>query len=73
VIDKSDLQFAKHDEPRISTLHGITIDSIDEYENAEDSIRVSCEFDSNVIDESEKQLQKHFDPRSSTVAGITID
>jgi hypothetical protein len=54
-------------------LHGITIDSIDEYENAEDSICVRCEFDSNVIDESEAQLPKHFDPRISTVTGITID
>jgi hypothetical protein len=25
-IDESDLQYEKHDEPRISTLDGITID-----------------------------------------------
>jgi hypothetical protein len=25
-IDESDLQSAKHDDPRISTLHGISID-----------------------------------------------
>jgi hypothetical protein len=35
------------------TFRGITIDWSDEFENACDSIRVKCEFDSNVIDESE--------------------
>jgi hypothetical protein len=35
------------------TLRGITIDWSDDLENAPDSIRVKCEFDSNVIDESE--------------------
>jgi hypothetical protein len=29
------------------------IDSSDDHENANDSIRVKCGFDSNVIDESE--------------------
>jgi hypothetical protein len=37
------------------TLRGITIDSSDEWENAEDSIRVNLEFDSNEIDESDLQ------------------
>jgi hypothetical protein len=44
-IDKSDLHPAKDDDPRISTLLGITIDRSDEFENACDSIRVNCEFD----------------------------
>jgi hypothetical protein len=35
------------------TLEGITIDSSDEDENAEDSIRINCESDSNEIDESD--------------------
>jgi hypothetical protein len=48
------------------------IDSSDEPENASDSIRVKCEFDSNVIDESELQLEKHFDPRISTFIPISI-
>jgi hypothetical protein len=30
VIDESDLQFAKHFDPRISTLLGIKIDSSDD-------------------------------------------
>jgi hypothetical protein len=52
-IDKSDLQFEKHDEQRISTLDGITIDLSDKYENTFDSIRVNYEFDSNEINESD--------------------
>jgi hypothetical protein len=43
-------------DPRISTFRGIKIDSSDEDANANDSIRVKCEFDSNVIDESDRQL-----------------
>jgi hypothetical protein len=39
---------------------------MDEYENAPDSIRIKCEFDSNVIDENDLQLQKQFDPRILT-------
>jgi hypothetical protein len=37
------------------------------------SIRVKCEFDSNVIDESDLQDEKQFDPRISTFLGIMID
>jgi hypothetical protein len=37
-----------------------------------DSIRVKCEFDSNVIDESDSQYEKHFDPRISTFLGIKM-
>jgi hypothetical protein len=44
-------------------LHGITIDSSDEFENADDSIRFNCELDSNEIDESDSQREKQFDPR----------
>jgi hypothetical protein len=57
----------------MSTLLGIDIDLSDEYENASDSIRVKCEFDSNVIDESDLQFEKHFHPRISTFRGIMID
>jgi hypothetical protein len=57
LIDESDSQNEKQFDPRISTLLGIMIDSSDEYENASDSIRVKCEFDSNEIDESESQLK----------------
>jgi hypothetical protein len=56
VIDESDVQKAKHFEPRISTFLGIKIDLSDECENAFDSIRVKREFDSNVIDEKVFQL-----------------
>jgi hypothetical protein len=44
-------------------VQGITIDSSDENENASDSIRVNCEFDSNEMDESDSQNEKHIDPR----------
>jgi hypothetical protein len=63
----------KHDEPRISTLFGITIDSSDEDENAEDSIRVNRELDLNEIDVSDLHEEKHDEPRISTLFGITID
>jgi hypothetical protein len=72
VIDKSDLQNEKHDEPRISTFLGITIDSSDDSENAFDSIRVKCEFDSNEIDESDSQSEKHSDPRISIFLPMLI-
>jgi hypothetical protein len=69
----SDLHPEKHDDPTISTLLGITIDSSDEDENALDSIRVNRELDSNEIDESDLHQEKHDDPRISTLLGITID
>jgi hypothetical protein len=40
-IDESDLQDEKHDDPRISTFRGISIDSSDDFENADDSIRIN--------------------------------
>jgi uncharacterized Zn finger protein len=54
-------------------VDGITIDSSDEDENASDSIRLKCEFDSNVIDESDSHLEKQCDPRISAFLGIKID
>jgi hypothetical protein len=54
-------------------LFRIKIDRSDDNENASDSIRVKCEFDSNVIDESDSQDKKYFDPRISTLLGIKID
>jgi hypothetical protein len=56
-----------------STFRGITIVSSDKHENASDSIRVKCEFDSNLIDESDLQDEKHCDPRISILLGIKID
>jgi hypothetical protein len=53
VINERSLQYLKHCDPSTSTFLRIKIDSSDEDENAFDSIRVKCEFDSNVIDESE--------------------
>jgi hypothetical protein len=73
VIDESDLQFEKQDDPRISTLLGIRIVSNDEDENVNDLIRVKSEFDSNVIDESDLQNEKHSEQRISTLRGIKID
>jgi hypothetical protein len=37
-IDESESQREKHDDPRISTFRGISIDRSDEDENANDSI-----------------------------------
>jgi hypothetical protein len=48
-MDESDLQNEKHDDPRIATFCGISIDRSDEYENADDSIRFDCDADSNRI------------------------
>jgi hypothetical protein len=73
VIDESEPQNEKQDDSRIATFRGIKIDRSTEYENADDSICVKCEFDSNVIDESDLQFEKHFDPRISTLLGIKID
>jgi hypothetical protein len=72
VIDESDSQYEKHFDPRISTLRGIKIDSSDEYAKASDSIRVKCEFDSNVIDEINSQYEKQFEPRISICFPISI-
>jgi hypothetical protein len=72
-MDESDSQYEKHDDPRISTFREISIDSSDEDENANDSIRFNREFDSNEIDESDLQFEKHDDPRISTFRGISID
>jgi hypothetical protein len=73
VIDESDSQYEKHFNPRISTFIGIKIDLSFENENADDSIRVKCEFDSNVIDENDLQCEKHFDSRISIFRPISID
>jgi hypothetical protein len=55
-IDESDLHPQKHDDPRISTFRGISIESSDENEKASESIRINREFDSNEIDESDSHL-----------------
>jgi hypothetical protein len=73
VIDESEEQYEKHCEPRISTFRRVKIDSSDENENASDSIRFNCGFDSNVIDESELQSEKQNESRISTFRGIIID
>jgi hypothetical protein len=46
----------------------------DDFENADDSIRINCEFNSNTIDESDVHLQKHEQPRISIFLRIsTVD
>jgi hypothetical protein len=47
--------------------------SVCKYKTTVDSIRVKCEFDSNVIDESDLEYEKHFDSRGSTFFEIKID
>jgi hypothetical protein len=54
-IDEIDSQLEKHDDPRISTEHGIKIGFNDELENAHDPIRFNDDADSNEIDESNLQ------------------
>jgi hypothetical protein len=70
-MEESDSQYEKHDDSRISTFRGISIERSDENENAFDSIRFNREFDSNEIDESDLQNEKHDDPRISIVALIS--
>jgi hypothetical protein len=53
-------------------LPGISIKLSDEYENAEDSIRVNREFDSNEIDESDLHHGKHDDRRISISETLLI-
>jgi hypothetical protein len=72
-IDENDSQHAKHFEPRISTLQGMTIDLSDDCENAEESIRINCEFDSNEIDENCWHHEKQDEFNISTLCGISID
>jgi hypothetical protein len=67
------LHHEKHDEQRISTLRGITIDSSDDDKNANDSIRFNLEFDSNETDESLEHDEKHDEQRISTLREIIID
>jgi hypothetical protein len=55
------------------TFRGIMIDRSDDLENADDSIRVIRDSDSNEIDESDSQYEKHDEQRSSTFRGIMID
>jgi hypothetical protein len=62
-----------YSEQRTSTLDGIKIDSSDKDENADDSIHVNREFDSNEIDESDSQFEKQDEQRISTGDGIIID
>jgi hypothetical protein len=54
-------------------VEGINMDWSYENDNAFDSIRVKCEFDSNVIDESDSKHEKHFNSIISTWLGIKID
>jgi hypothetical protein len=50
----------------------MSIDLSDEDENAEDSIRVNREFDSNEMDESDLQGENHDDPRISKFKNMSI-
>jgi hypothetical protein len=72
-MDSSDLHQEKQSEPRISRLRGIKIDRSDEFENALDSIRLNCEFDSNETDLSDLHQKKHSEQRIWQLRGITMD
>jgi hypothetical protein len=55
------------------TVRGISMNLSDEPENAEDSIRINREFDSNEIYENNLQDEKHDDPIISIFRGISIN
>jgi hypothetical protein len=55
------------------TFRGSLIDLSDDHRNANDSIRINRESDSNEIDKSRRQQEKHPDSRISTLRGILID
>jgi hypothetical protein len=61
----------KYDGPTISTIRRISIVRSNDPENAENSIHVHWEVDSNEIDDN-LQHEKHFELRFSTLAGIII-
>jgi hypothetical protein len=51
----------------------MSIDASDDHDNADDSIQINRELDSNEIDESDSQCPKHDDQRISAFRGISID
>jgi hypothetical protein len=69
-IDESNLHDEKHDEQWLSTLSGIKLDWSDEFENADEPIRVTREFDSN---QNDSQREKYDKSIISTLRGITMD
>jgi hypothetical protein len=56
----------------VLTFHGITIDSSELSENADDYIHFETEFGSNGKDET-PEYDKNGKQRSATLSGITID
>jgi hypothetical protein len=54
-------------------LWGTTIESNEDRENASESIRLNCAFDSNEIDESDSQPQNHCEPRVSPTERTKFD
>jgi hypothetical protein len=71
IDDKFALQ--KAEPPMNRTFRGISVDWSDESANADDSIRVNREFDSNEIDANDSQYEKQDEQRISTLRGIKID
>jgi hypothetical protein len=49
------------------TSAGITTNLSNESENADESIRTNCEFDSNDIDDNLLQYEKHSEQRNATL------
>jgi hypothetical protein len=62
-MDESEKQSEKHDDPIISTEHGIKIGRSFEDENADDSIRFNDDSNSNEMDESDVHRSKQDEPR----------
>jgi 2-keto-3-deoxy-galactonokinase len=60
----------KHDDPRISTFRGISVDSSDERENVSNSIRVNFDWNSNNIDLIVLQSDSRFAAKTAVEPGI---
>jgi hypothetical protein len=69
-MEESDLQDEKHDDSRISTFRGISIDPSDESENADDPIRFNREFDSNEMNRIGLHPLKQFADNTGIDPGI---
>jgi hypothetical protein len=72
-IDESGSQSEKQEEPRRSTVRGMTIEEREDQEKADDPIRRNNEPDSIPTDENDLQSRKRLELTVSTVRGMTMD
>jgi hypothetical protein len=65
-------QSEKHDEPRVSTFCGITVDSGGESENRSECMHFKREFNFNEINQRNSEDEKHNEQTISTSCGRRI-